>query len=62
MTDFTVGSSVITSSEADENAGVFFDDYRKVRVLQPEAEHQALELKDECKEFLESKVLMKSVY
>lgn len=43
---------------ADETlakAGLYFDELNKIRVLEPEVANQTTELKDECKEFVDSK-------
>ena len=43
------------ADEALARAGLHFDELNKIRVLEPEAAQQTNELKDECKEFLDSK-------
>ena len=43
---------------ADETlakSGLYFDELNKIRVLEPEVAQQTSELKDECKEFVDSK-------
>ena len=40
---------------ADGPAGFHFDELNKVRVLEPEIGQQTQELKEECKEFVDSK-------
>ena len=40
---------------ADGPAGFYFDELNKVRVLEPEISTQTQELKEECKEFVDSK-------
>lgn len=43
---------------ADETlakAGLYFDELNKIRVLEPEVAQQTVELKDECKQFVDSK-------
>lgn len=40
---------------ADGTAGFHFDELNKVRVLEPEIGQQTQELKEECKEFVDSK-------
>lgn len=40
---------------ADGTAGFHFDELNKVRVLEPEISQQTQELKEECKEFVDSK-------
>lgn len=40
---------------ADGPAGFHFDELNKVRVLEPEISQQTQELKEECKEFVDSK-------
>lgn len=42
---------------ADPPSGIFFDELSKVRVLEPEISQQTQELKSECKEFVDSKLL-----
>ncbi len=43
------------ADEALARAGLHFDELNKIRVLEPEIATQTNELKDECKEFLDSK-------
>ena len=38
---------------ADPNAGIYFDEMSKVRVLEPEVSQQTEELKSECKNFVD---------
>lgn len=38
---------------ADQNAGIYFDEMSKVRVLEPEVSQQTEELKSECKNFVD---------
>jgi len=38
------------------NAGLYFDELNKIRVLEPELALQTNDLKDECKDFLESEL------
>jgi len=38
------------------SAGLFFDELNKIRVLEPEVALQTKDLKDECKDFLESEL------
>lgn len=40
---------------ADGPAGFHFDELNKIRVLEPEIGQQTQELKEECKEFVDSK-------
>ena len=42
------------ADEALARAGLHFDELNKIRVLEPEVSQQTNELKDECKEFLDS--------
>ena len=42
-------------NEALAKAGLYFDELNKIRVLEPETAQQTTELKDECKDFLDSK-------
>lgn len=43
------------AEEALANAGLFLDDLNKIRLLEPEISQQTIELKDECKDFVDSK-------
>ena len=43
------------ADEALARAGLHFDELNKIRVLEPEVAQQTNELKDECKDFLDSK-------
>lgn len=55
---FTTFSNLYTVTMADEalaNAGLHFDDLNKIRVLEPEIQNQTTELKEECKDFVDSK-------
>ena len=45
---------------ADGPAGFYFDELNKVRVLEPEISTQTQELKEECKEFVDSKYGVRS--
>ena len=36
--------------------GFYYDELSKIRALDPEIERQTQELKDECKEFVDSKL------
>ena len=45
----------VRSKMADGPAGFHFDELNKVRVLEPEISQQTQELKEECKEFVDSK-------
>ena len=45
------------AEDAIAKAGLYFDDLHKIRVLDPEISSQTSELKDECKDFLDSKFL-----
>lgn len=53
---------------ADESlaaAGLYIDELNKIRVLEPEVAQETAELKDECKEFVDSKaylILFKLLY
>ena len=42
------------ADEALERAGLHFDELNKIRVLEPEVAQQTNELKEECKEFVDS--------
>lgn len=43
------------SSESLAKLGVFFDELNRLRVWEPEAADRTESLKDECKNFIESK-------
>ena len=43
------------ADEALSRAGLHFDELNKIRVLEPEVQQQTSELKEECKEFVDSK-------
>ena len=43
------------ADEALSRAGLHFDELNKIRVLEPEIQQQTSELKEECKEFVDSK-------
>lgn len=42
------------ADEALSRAGLHFDEINKIRVLEPEVAQQTQELKEECREFVES--------
>ena len=42
------------AEDAIGKAGLYFDELNKIRVLEPEVAVQTNDLKDECKDFLES--------
>ena len=44
------------AEDAIGKAGLFFDELNKIRVLEPEVAVQTNDLKDECKDFLESEL------
>lgn len=46
----------LAAKMADGPAGFHFDELNKVRVLEPEISQQTQELKEECKEFVDSKL------
>lgn len=46
------------ADEALARAGLHFDELNKIRVLEPEISQQTGELKEECKEFVESKCVI----
>lgn len=41
-----------------EEASLHFDDLNKLRVLEPEISQQTTELKEECKDFVDSKCII----
>ena len=47
------------AEEALANAGLYLDELNKIRLLEPEKAQQTNELKDECKEFVDSSYLEK---
>jgi len=57
----TVLHSEVMADDAIAKAGLYFDELNKIRVLEPEVAAQTNDLKDECKEFLESELLEYSV-
>jgi intraflagellar transport protein 20 len=42
------------AEEALSYAGLYLDDLNKIRLLEPESAQQTNELKDECKDFVDS--------
>lgn len=42
------------AEEALANAGLYLDEINKIRLFEPEKAQQTNELKDECKEFVDS--------
>lgn len=44
------------ADEALSRAGLHFDEINKIRVLEPEVAQQTQELKEECREFVESMI------
>lgn len=42
------------ADEALARSGLHFDELNKIRVLEPEVAQQTKELKEECKEFVDS--------
>ena len=44
------------ADEALSRAGLHFDELNKIRVLEPEVQQQTSELKEECKDFVDSKI------
>lgn len=42
------------AEESLANAGLYLDELNKIRLLEPEKAQQTNELKDECKEFVDS--------
>lgn len=43
------------ADEALAKAGLHFDELNKIRVLEPDVAQQTRELKEECKDFVDSK-------
>jgi len=44
------------AEEALSHAGLYLDELNKIRLLEPESAQQTIELKDECKDFVDSKL------
>ena len=44
------------AEEALSHAGLYLDSLNKIRLLEPEGAQQTNELKNECKEFVDSKL------
>ena len=44
------------AEDAIGKAGLYFDELNKIRVLEPDVAVQTNDLKDECKDFLESEL------
>jgi len=51
-------SSATMAEDAMEKAGLYFDELNKIRILEPEIAVQTNDLKDECKDFLESALII----
>ena len=47
----------MTSEDTLLEGGLHFDDLNKLRVIEPETAQQTAELKDQCQEFVDSKLL-----
>ena len=45
------------AEEALSHAGLYLDELNKIRLLEPEIAQQTNELKDECKEFVDSMIV-----
>ena len=50
------------AEEALSHAGLYLDELNKIRLLEPESAQQTIELKDECKDFVDSKFLLILVF
>ena len=48
----------MTNENMLEKTGLHFDDLNKIRVLEPEIAQQTTNLKDECQEFISSKIVL----
>jgi hypothetical protein len=46
------------AEEALSHAGLYLDELNKIRLLEPESAQQTIELKDECKDFVDSKFII----
>lgn len=42
------------AEEALSHAGLYLDELNKIRLLEPESAQQTVELRDECKDFVDS--------
>lgn len=49
-----VGSVTAMAKDILGEAGLHFDELNKLRVLDPEVTQQTIELKEECKDFVDS--------
>lgn len=49
------------AEEALSHAGLYLDELNKIRLLEPESAQQTNELKDECKEFVDSKFFVRFI-
>lgn len=49
-------TNVKMADEALARAGLHFDDLNKIRVLEPDTAQQTGELKEECKDFVDSEL------
>jgi intraflagellar transport protein 20 len=49
------------AEEALSHAGLYLDELNKIRLLEPEMAQQTNELKDECKEFVDSSYFFSSL-
>lgn len=50
-----VAGPVAMATDPLAEAGFYFDELNKLRVLEPDVSQQTSELKEECKEFVDSK-------
>lgn len=46
------------AEEALARAGLHIDDLNKIRLLEPEVTHHTTEIRDQCKDFLDSMFLL----
>ena len=46
----------MSAEETLTNAGLHFDDLNKLRILEPDTSQNTTELKEECQEFVDSKL------
>lgn len=50
------------ADEALGNAGLYLDELNKIRLLEPEKAQQTNELKDECKDFVDSILILLLIF
>lgn len=59
MISIVVGGIVcLKMADSLAKSGLYFDELNKIRVLEPEVAHQTGELREECKDFLDSEYVL----